>query len=242
MPDYTVTARNPNFRRLLRSLPAILSGDAPDPKGLRRSFLAALLYNAFKRTHEAYLTKADGGADEYGESWDPLSPKTIASRPITQQDQRQYGVRKGQRGLLTAEQNRRWKGIFASVYFRELTSGTLEKEAKAVAGRIAWAILKSQGAKTRIGTLSKRDVPIMIDKGRLERSFRPGALTKNAYRRYNRDQVAEIRERSIRFGSSVPYAKRAAKKRPVIPTAKQFRVDILRDARDRLIDRLREEV
>lgn len=212
-----------------------------DPQGLGGAFRAALLHSAFKRTHEAYMAKSAGGIDAYGENWKKLAPGTIAARPISASDQRRFGVQKGQRGLLTPKENQRWKGIFASVFLQSIQRGADEKTAKEIAGRMAWAILKSQGAKTRIGTLSQRSVSIMIDSGKLEQSYRPGAFTGRAYRRYNQDQVAEVRPRSIRFGSRVAYARDAVAKRPVIPTAKQFLTDIVVDARDALLRSLQRE-
>lgn len=63
-----------------RELPAILSGTAPDPHGVRNAFLGAFCRSMFQSISKAYVAKSKGGADDLGNTWNPLKPKSIAYR------------------------------------------------------------------------------------------------------------------------------------------------------------------
>jgi hypothetical protein len=66
-----------DFNRLARiyNLPAILVGKADDPDGFRYTFMAAFVHKIMEKVHEAYLAKSEGGADDLGNRWAPLSTK-----------------------------------------------------------------------------------------------------------------------------------------------------------------------
>lgn len=65
-----------------RGLPAILSGHAPDPHGIRDTFLAAFIKSMFQSIHTAYVAKSKGGTDDLGNSWKELKPSTVRYRQL----------------------------------------------------------------------------------------------------------------------------------------------------------------
>lgn len=127
-----------------------------------------------------FVTKSRGGVGRDGIKWKPLDPKTIAARAVAKGELKALGFG-GQRtrGLLTPDQDRRWKSIFASVLKRLQFAGKLSLvAAKAEAAKIAWATVKREGAKTKLQVLGSRIVDILRDEGLLLRSFTPGVETQ----------------------------------------------------------------
>lgn len=208
---------------LMRRLPGILTGRmrGVDSDRLRRTFVAAYAHSMFTNIHRAFLVKSRGGTDETGTTWKPLKPETIAARRLSGPSRFAFAARRG-RGLLTAAQDRRWRGIFASAMTRFEAEGFAPAEARAMAGQLAWAILKKQGAQTRLAVLSRRRVPILIDRGRLERSLRPGAVSGFVYRK-PKEQIVEDRGQTVVLGTSVPYAARQHRTRRLWPTVRRMR-------------------
>ena len=161
-----------------------------------------LIYQLFLKIHENFMAKSGGGQDEFGDAWKPLAPSTVVRKL------HRYLPRHGQpRASLTASQDLRWRGIYRS----HLTRGASPSEA----GRIAWGILKSQGARTAYQRLRGRKVPINIETHRLERSLRPNPVNKFKYRPYNKDQeVTYVGKSKVKLGTRVPYAKAVNSVRP----------------------------
>lgn len=175
-----------------------------------KSLLAWTIYYTFQIVHEEFLVKSRGNTDSAGIRWRPLSPRTIAYRPLNRGDSKLYGIKNysNTRGLLTPAQDKRWRAI----YFYQIRRGKNPKEA----AQIAWAILKKNGAQTRIGLLGKRDVPIHILTHRLERSLRPGKVVGGEYIP-TPEQFYEINGNSLTIGTRVPYADRLSQERPLFP-------------------------
>jgi len=170
--------------------------------------------------------KANGGTDSLGTKWKPLSRATIAARPVRKGEVGRFGIggrgskafKNRTRGLLTPEQDNLWKGIFASTVKRLMvTLG--EREAKSKAAETAWAILKSKGAKTRLGTLGGRDVQILVNTGRLLTSYSPGRVSGGSYTPPSGDQTVIFHDFGIRITFSVPYGDATEATRPVLPPA-----------------------
>ncbi len=161
----------------------------------------------------AYIEKARGGTDEAGIKWDPLKRETIAQRRIGAGDLAAIGI-KGTthnrvRGLLTPGEDRAWRRIFATRLAWLRAKGLAENDAKARAAQAAWAILKAQGAKTKLQVLGSRQVEIGRDSGTLFRSLTPGTEDP--------DQICEAEPGSFSVGSNVPHAIHFHKKRPLWP-------------------------
>jgi len=222
-----ITIRNitkEELKNRLRLLPGYVSGRVPDRYGLGRALKSHILHSLYKSLHKSFLQKSEGNPDEFGDSWKPLARSTIAQRGLRPGERKSLGIlglgRSG-RGLLTVSQNFLWKGIFAS-NFKRLAPKVGVMQAKAIAGKTAWAILKSRGTKTKIGVLGGRKVPILIDTGRLEASLRPGAVSDDGYEVANREQIAEYHKGKITIGTKVPYAPYVHKVRRLWPSVKKM--------------------
>lgn len=176
----------------------------------------------------AFLVKSRGLVGPDGIQWAPLSPKTIAARRTTPAELRSLGIRgKRVRGLLTPTEDRRWRGIFASRLAAFRAAGMGDGAARARAAANAWAILKGEGAQTKLQVLGSRKVDIGRDTGALLRSLTPGVRLDG--------QLFDLRALTAatgavgqlldvltpgRFtvGSNVPYAGKFHAKRPLWPT------------------------
>ena len=145
---------------------------------------------------EAYVVKARGGVGEDGIRWPRLSPKTLA-----------YGRRAprgkgyapgGKDGLLTKKQLARWRQIYGRTLARLAASEDLTA-AKGRAAAIAWAQVKREGGKTKIGVYASRPHEVLRDTGVLLNSLSP-ALPVGA------EQVFDTSPGSVVVGTSVAYA------------------------------------
>lgn len=160
MPGETVHTRADRGKLLdaLADLPAL--GRQSKPLLLRVG-LAML-----GRIRRAFVTKARGGVDEAGDKWAPLSPKTLA-----------YGRRgrtKGERGrstrpsqALTKRQQDRWWALY-----RKWLAATKGDNGRAA--RVAWSVLKEEGATTLLQKYGGRRAEILRDTGVLLNSLSPG--------------------------------------------------------------------
>ena len=220
----------------LRHLPGYLSGAVPDRYRWGVIFKNALAHGLFTRIHEGFLAKSDGDEDDLGNTWKPLKQETIAARPLQPGERKRLGIKRGEkhRGLLTATQDRLWRGIFKSNFLR-LASRMDEGAAKAMAGQIAWAVLKSQGAKTKLEVLGQRKVPILRVSDRLSDSLAPGSLNGPEYDPPD-EQVYKRHHGSIEMGTAVPYAPNQHKTRRLWPKRMSKWVsESIRDAFDYLV-------
>jgi hypothetical protein len=164
---------------------------------------------------QAFIVKSRGGVGSDGIQWPPLKRSTIAQRPIGVGERKQFKIGgKRTRGLLTKKQDEEWKKIFGSrlARFRLFMS---EGEAKARAAQIAWAILKSKGAKTKIGVLGGRVVDILRDTGELLRSLTPGIEDQPSHAE---GQIFRLSGNSVTVGSNKkPWHHRGTKRIPARP-------------------------
>lgn len=207
------TARQ-TVRRYLASIPSQLASKSRSD--LNACLLNHLAFQLFTRIEKAFRDKSSGGNDELGQYWKPLDPKTIAARPITEREEKRFKLQNREKGLLTPEETRIWKGIFASL-FAKYRKSMNDQRAKYLAGKAAWAILKSRGAKTRIGLLSRRKVPILVISERLLESVSAGTLSGNRYYK-PKEQIFNSDDGELELGSEVPYAKYVNRQRKIIPS------------------------
>lgn len=203
----------------------MLTGREADDQGVARGVHTAIGFAALTDIQEDYLRKARGGTGEDGVKWPPLSPKTLAySRRFGKGEKtalkkaaglgahHKYGPGQN-KGLLTKEQLKRWKQIFASRLNRLLLS-LPPKQAKAQAAQIAWATLKREGAKTMLEVYGNRQVEILRDTGVLFNSLSPGQLGGGAtgvtYTPPSSDggaeQVFALISNGVIVGTNVEYA------------------------------------
>ncbi|MHA1663252.1 MAG: hypothetical protein ACTSVR_08370 [Candidatus Thorarchaeota archaeon] len=187
-------------------------------------FKAFLVQVLMERIYREYKVKSEGGTDSLGLKWKPLARSTIAQRPLKRGDISRFGIggrgerayKRRTRGLLTSSQDKVWRGIFAS-NFERLVGELGTAEAKARAATLAWAILKSRGVQTKLSILGDRKPLIMINTGRLLRSFAPGTVMGDTYIPPNGDQVVTVTPSGVRIDFRVPYGEAAMSERPVLP-------------------------
>jgi len=206
---------------LVQDIEGILAGEKADKFRIKDTFFAAFAQSMFESIHTAFLEKSERGSDDLGKKWKPLKRATIAARPIRKGEKKALGITgKRSRGLLTKAEDRLWKGIFRSTFIR-LAPRIGEDEAKAMAGKTAWAILKSRGAKTKLEVLGGREVPIGILTGMLERSLRPGKANGPGYRP-KKDQIFRKFKGGIELGTAVPHSESFHSERPMWPDGEEL--------------------
>jgi hypothetical protein len=159
-----------------------------------------------------FIRKARGGTGEDGVKWEPLSKEYVAYQRRFGKGEK-AGLKKAaglgsghrHRGLLTAQQNKRWKAIFASNYKR-LAVSLGDEGAKARAAQIAWAILKKEGAKTMLEVFGNRQVEILRDTGVLFNSLSPAYWPGEGPYQPPEDQLFQLAKNGVAVGTNVPYA------------------------------------
>lgn len=165
-----------DLMRIMRQVPAVLAGRAPDPWGIAHGLQLRLGVGLLSKVQQSFIQKSRGETGDDGVTWPPLKRATIAQRRTTSAERRQLGITgKRERGLLTPAQNQRWSAIFRGQKARLIAKfGMGDREASAKAAQLAWAILKREGAKTKLDVLGGRQVDTLRDTGELFRSFSPG--------------------------------------------------------------------
>lgn len=203
--------------RFMENVGRALAGEQVDKaKSIRAIFFAHFARNFMTYWYDASLSKSDGVADEFGNTWKPISEHTRIYRKLSSEEMKRYNVSKKRTlGLLTKEEHKLWKRIFASNY-HALAYWLGEKEAKVRAAKIAWTVLKSMGARTMKDTFRSRDARILYATGRLINSLRPSEIGSGYYRP-NKDQIATFVGGLLELGTKVPYVEQATKDRPLIP-------------------------
>lgn len=151
------------------SRPAIKRAIAALPEAAKEStaLLVRVGIAALGRIKQAFVVKSRGGTDEAGDRWAPLSPRTVAygrRHPGLRRDT--YGMKRPS-SALTAKQRERWWYIYHNQKARF-------KGNKGQAARVAWAVLKREGAKTIFDKYAGAQVEILRDTGLLLNSLSPG--------------------------------------------------------------------
>jgi hypothetical protein len=204
--------------RVLRQIPAALAG-GPDPFGIARDIQLRCGVALLSQIQQDFITKSRGGTGRDGIKWAPLLRSTVAQRRTTGQERKSLGISgKRTRGLLTPAQDKRWRAIFAS-RVAKLRLMMSDGEAKARAAQIAWTILKSEGAVTKLQVLGGRQVDIGRDTSRMFRSLSPGVEDRPSG---ESEQVFEVPPGAVIVGSNVPYFPAFNKRRPVWPADGQL--------------------
>lgn len=220
---------------IARELHAALIGR--ESSELAKGVFLAIGFAALSDIKDDFVRKADGQAGEDGNTWKPLSKEYLAyqrrfgrtekatlKKAAGLGKQHRFGV-SGNMGLLTKEQQKRWKAIFASTLARLLLS-MAEPAAKSRAAQVAWAKLKSEGAQTMLEVFGNRKVQIQRDTGVLLNSLSPGELSGGAQSVVytppgepgGEQQIMRAIENGVIVGTNVPYAGACQKQRPFLPT------------------------
>lgn len=232
---YTRASRD-DIRRIAATLPAIMSGRATDDHGIAHGFkmLNAYVFLGFVKT--AFDVKGQGGTDEAGIKWAPLSKEYLAyGRRFQKGEQAKLkqaaGLGKGNNrspggkgGLLTAAQEKLWWQVYKR-NLAWLAARELLPIAKGKAAAIAWTEVKKAGGKTKLDVYGSRQVQIGKDVGTLYNSLSPGELVQNgttASLLPAPNQIIEDRPGELIIGTNVPYAAAFHKRRPLWPEPDQI--------------------
>lgn len=160
------------------------------------------------RIQEAFAAKSQGGTDEAGESWKPLSPRTIAGRIYKRAGRTRTGSARAAHPsqALTPKQRERWWQVYRQYLgrFRRGARGVqgglivATPADKSAAAKVAWTVLKREGAHTLLDKYGKDKVDILRDTGELMESLTPNSGSNRS--------VFRVLPGQVEVGTSRPYA------------------------------------
>jgi hypothetical protein len=206
MADAVFRGSREELTAMIGKLNEALAGVSNGFESYVRPIYDVLGVSLLSSIQQAFIVKSRGGTGSDGIQWEPLKPETIAQRRIGTEDLLAIGVKGNKipanrvRGLLTPDQDARWRKIFHQVYMRNVFEMG-DAAAKAKAGSVAWTILKEEGAQTKLMVLGGRVVDILRDTGVLFRSLSPSIAGFEP-----EGQVFEIEPGSVTVGTNIkPY-------------------------------------
>ena len=221
---------------------------------VRKTLLEQIAEHVFARWHTAFIAKAVGGEDEFGEKWHKLHPNTIKQKLNPKTDPLQKASFTNFRDL---DYKKLWKQRKDTLQSQLMRAGMSKADAADKANSLMWGELTADA-----------NVPINIRTGRLERSLRPegsgvnksktftggtrvaatkiinGAVKSRMYsggsqsRISDADQIREVYEDRVVVGTRVPYAADVDATRRFKPNASELAVwvaDIAKEARNQII-------
>lgn len=141
------------------------------------------------RIQRAFARKSQGGSDEAGQSWKPLSSRTIAHRARRTRAASGRSAHPSQ--ALTPKQQEKWRAIFRSQLKK--FPGDLSSAAK-----VAWVILKKEGAHTLLDKYGTQKIDILRDTGELMESLTPRSGSARA--------IFRVLPGQVELGTSRPHA------------------------------------
>ena len=165
-----VTGTRQDVRQALRQAIAMAAGLEGGDREAADGMQIRLGMTALANIREAFVVKSAGGTDAAGLKWKQLSPKTIAysrRHPGVPRSAQRAGFRPS--WMLSEKQRLRWWELYRSSLAR--FRGDMARAAK-----MAWAIIKGEGAQTLIGKYGDTPVMILRDLGFLLNSLSPGVL------------------------------------------------------------------
>lgn len=206
------------MRLPLKGIPAkVLYGEVPKYRSVNTTYTAILAREIMIRLNRSFWARAKRGADDLGNTWKPLAPATHAYKPLSPIEKNTYEIdNKLTRGLLTPEQDKLWRTIFARIYSRLTKRGMGEKEAKKQAAERAWGVLKAKGARTLLNLGRITDTNIRY--GRLVAATKPGSVANNRYYPPKNQKVTVGPRGRVKIEFAIPYIKQVDAVRPVVPS------------------------
>jgi len=206
MADATFHGTREELAQLFNQLGEAIAGQSGGFDTYVRPIYDRIGVALLSQIQQDFITKSRGGIGRDGIQWPPLKPETIAQRRIGDGDLKTIGV-KGKkipasrtRGLLTQDQDKRWKQLFSQYYMRYVFEFG-DAGAKSRAAATAWTILKGEGAQTKLGVLGGRKVDILRDTGVLFRSLSPSTAGVEP-----EGQIFEIEPGVVTVGTNIhPY-------------------------------------
>lgn len=188
-------------------------------------YRAKLTQNLMRLIHQAFFAKSQGEADDLGNIWKPLSPKTVDLKsqiPVPTRtgtyrvlDRDSFKTKGLSLGLLNTQQRLRWQKEFDKQvrklkkmdFFDRVLEGQHEDIRKEAAKR-AWKVIKSKDPP-------EVETDILIRTGALLASVAPGRVYNYRYYPPKGQEVTILTGLSIRL--TLPYAKAVDIHRKIIP-------------------------
>lgn len=219
-----------DVEHVLRTLPAVLVGNAPDVHGLAESMRARIAFTFFALVEENFNLKGRGLVGTDGGTWEPLTPQYLAyTRPITGRGKPRAGklYPGGKDGLLTRSQIELWWRTYRG-NLAWLARKYDIQDAKSRAAAIATKTVRDAGGKFKIddpdfgGRQVGKDYQIHVITGTFRRTIQPGMLAEDTagaanYQSGEPDQIAEQRGDSLLVGTNFRWAEALHNKRPLWP-------------------------
>jgi hypothetical protein len=175
-------------RRAIVKAAQAASGRTQEGSEIAKALQTRMGLTLLAHIRDAFVTKSKGGTDDCGDSWPPLSPKTIAysrRHPGVPPSKQRSPFRPS--WMLTDAQRKKWW----EMYRKGLA---MFRGDRAKAAKIAWAAAKRSGAKTLVGTYGSTSVLILRDTGLLLNSLSPGVQSE--------DQVFKVQPGSVIVGTN----------------------------------------
>ena len=212
MTAIATKSRPREIRRMVRMLPAILSGRVRDSAGIGRAFHSRLAWTFLSLVRDDFNELGRGNAGADGRKWPVLSQSYLAyGRSTTGRGRPKAGGRwpGGKDGLMSKGQEEKWWLDYRRAMAWLLKRHDL-KTAKGIAASIANKKYTDAGGQTKLNSpqFGKRkvgvDYQILVDRGILRNSLTPAELSDDY--RPAKDQIFRSRAGEIVVGTNIPYA------------------------------------
>lgn len=186
---------------------------------LREESFFMMAESFFTSAHTSYLVKSHGRADEFGDSWRPLSQERIDEKLGKSifpgiPGEVSPSVTGGTAFIPDASRRQEWTDRRDTFIAQMISSGMTPADARTKANDLTWG-----------SNLAKAGVPINIDTGLLVNSLAPGAGGNRSVRQ---GQVRQQIGTTMLFGTDVDYAAHVHADRPILPTADKMVVWVRR--------------
>lgn len=213
-----------------------LSGNLNAFPDLVEGVQLSIAWQLLSDVQESFVLKARGDVGRDGIRWAPLSREYLAygrrfgtgeqaelkraaglvvtdknGKPTTAPFRYAPGKKKG---LLTADQLKKWRGFYAFMLAR-MSARVPLPEAKRIAAGYAWNQMKKRGAQTKLNVYGTRQVEILRDTSVLFNSLSPFAVIDYDFvdqfsvlaSQVPKDaQILQAIRGGVRVGTNVPYA------------------------------------
>jgi len=192
MPTIYIKGTRAGVRRAIVRAAQAASGQNQAAGDVAKALQTRLGMTLLAHIRDAFVIKSKGGTDDCGESWQALSPKTIAysrRHPGVPPSKQRAGSRPS--WMLSDKQRVKWWEIYRRGLARF-------RGDKGKAAKLAWSIMKGAGAKTLIGQYGSTSVLILRDLGLLLNSLSPGVQSQ--------DQVFKVEPGSVIVGTNRKHA------------------------------------
>lgn len=214
------------FGRFTEHVAKAIAGTSPDEYGIGQRYWSAFAHSLFTSIIDSFDLKSSHQADELGETWDDLTPETVAYNrkdarigfPLYDNRAKRHPNLRV-RPTLPPSVNAQWAGMWYGIYqyysFNKYAGP--HKADKRVAGAYTWEHFKAAGYPTLIGAIGHRKLAINVRSGLLRDSLTPAPMNGGIYVPLDRNQICVWDNGKLTIGTKVPYADQVAKRRSWLP-------------------------